>query len=132
MQNRCKECQSWLPDEDGRFGRCSSIAKRKTSKSADVDELFYTSNTLNKTPVKMGYAFGCIRWRPKLNPSEPSADVTEMTKDKLKELIKDNGMSPADMAEYLGVEVRRIKDWLRGSRNVPKIAVSLMKSKGLI
>ena len=134
MQNRCRECQAWTPDESGRFGTCASIAKRKGVTDSDTDELIFTcrSKVALVLSVKTGCGFGCIRWRPKLDPTTSIAGKPDITADELRGVMSRNNMKPADLARCLDVRVQRVSEWQRGYRKVPKMAVTLMKCKGLL
>jgi hypothetical protein len=131
MQDRCETCCSWKPDEDGRFGSCSSLPKKPSAKPADVDELIVTDRAATVT-IKVGRAFGCVRWKSRFVSTEVVADLPPMSADDLRKLLARHGMTPADLSRRLGVRTQRACEWERGTRKVPRIAVELMKLKGLI
>ncbi|MFW6221977.1 MAG: helix-turn-helix domain-containing protein [Bacteroidota bacterium] len=53
-----------------------------------------------------------------------------MTKEQLKQIRKDKGLTQSQMAEYMAVSLNGYVRWEQGSRKVPAYAIKIMELMG--
>jgi DNA-binding transcriptional regulator YiaG len=125
--------RSNIPEFSPAWGKCVSRKVFPHVKTSRYHSILLAVDPRYGT-IKMHRNFGCRFWaRPKTSgqAETPTQALRPLQKQDVVALLKAKGFSQAELARELGVDRRRVNDWLR-CRKVPALAATALRALGLV